>query len=96
MARAVAANAHGKNRTPESRVKILDVKNLDGYAVTVSDAALTVRFTAEQAAKLAVMAEAEDRSKSSVVRRLVDSLAVSDLSRVTSGRTVTADRSKER
>jgi hypothetical protein len=40
---------------------------------------LTVRFTERQAATLARVAAAEDRSRGSVVRRLVDSLELLDV-----------------
>jgi hypothetical protein len=42
--------------------------------MAVTERALTVRFSQQQAATLARVAELEDRSKGSVIRRLVDQL----------------------
>jgi predicted transcriptional regulator len=67
------SDATGFDRRP---IKNLDVKNLDDYDVTVTakETALTVRFSEAQGAKLARLAEIEDRSKSAVIRRAVDRL----------------------
>ena len=44
--------------------------------MTATEQPLSVRFTAEQQRKIALLAAVEDRSQSSVVRRAVDALDV--------------------